>query len=294
MKTEQKYQPPFALLRFRAFALLIAITLFASCHHRAMSDADRVVVAEVLGNFLHLDELEQIIPPNLHASDSADFAERYIRSWATNILMYEQARRNVFDMSEIDRLVNEYRKSLIIHHYQQRLLEQSQLRRPTEREIMDFYERYRNRMRMRENMIQGMFLVVPIEVSNLADVRLWMQRADEEAIINIDRFSLQNAASYDFFMDTWMPLAAITRNAPFEQSPADFRAGQLIETNDSTHRFFLRVNAFLAVGQEEPFELARDQIINILSARNNVEFISEVENQLFNRAVANGTVVIKK
>ena len=284
--------------RFRAFALscLCAFVFFAfvSCHKIVQQDDERIVVVEVLGNFLHLDDLEQVIPPNLHAQDSADFAERFIRKWATDILMYEQASRNIFDMSEIDRLVNEYRKSLIIHHYQQRLLEQSQLRRPTDIEIWDFFERYRNRMRMRENMIQGMLLIVPIDAPSLADVRRWMQRADEEAIDNLDRYSLQNAASYDFFMDTWIPLAAITRNAPFEQSVSDFRAGQLIETNDGTYRFFLRVNAFLAVGQEEPFELAREQIINILSARNNVDFIAEVENQLFNRAVSNGTVIIRE
>ena len=282
-------------MKFLNYIIIVsAVVLFVSCDRfMPQQQPVREIAAEVLGNVLYLDELKQVIPPNLHASDSADFAERYIRNWATNILMYEQARRNIFDMSEIDRLVSEYRKSLIIHHYQQRLLEQSQIRRPNETEIMEFYERYRSRMRMRENMIQGIFLVVPIDAPSIDDVRRWMQRLDEEAIENIDRYSLQNAVSYDFFIDMWMPLSAVMRNAPFEQSPAELRAGQLIETEDDTHRFFLRINSLLTIGQEEPFELARDRIVNILSARNNVDFISEVENQLFNRAVANGTVVIK-
>ena len=275
-------------------SLFLTAALFVSCH-RFMPQQEQEIVAEVSGNFLYLDELQLMIPSALHAADSADFAERFIRKWITDILMYERARQNISDMSEIDRLVNEYRKSLIIHHYQQRLLEQNQLRVPTEIEIMEFYETYRNRMIMRENMLQGLLLVVPIDAPNIADVRRWLLTADEESIQKIERYSLQNAISYDYFMDRWIPLTMVTRRTPFEvQVPAQFLAASpLVEMSSSAQHYFLRISSFLTIGQEKPYELAREKIINILSARNSVEFISELENQLFNRAVSDGTAIIR-
>jgi len=260
-----------------------------------MPNVEQEIVAEVHGFILTEDNLRQVIPSHLSASDSAEFADRFIRKWATDVLMYTTARQNISDMSEIDRLVSEYRKSLIIHQYQQLLLERSQLQSPTEVEILDFYERHKSRMIARENMIKGFLLVLPIDAPRIADVRHWVTRADEESIENIERYSFQNAVSYDFFMNSWTPLASITRKTPFEiENPTRFLSStQMAEISDSTHHYFLRISSFFTVGQIEPYDFARDNIINMLSAQNNVDFISEAENQLFDSAVADGTVRIR-
>ena len=143
-------------------------------------------------------------------------------------------------------------------------------------------------------MIKGFLLVVPIGAPRIADVRYWVTRADEESIDNIDRYSLQNAVSYDFFMNTWTPFATVIGKIPFEiENPTRFlSSNQMIEVSDSVHHYFLRISSFFTVGQIEPYDFARNNIINILSVQNNVNFISEVESQLFNRAVADGTVRI--
>jgi len=281
-------------LKINAILFISAFLLFASCK-RIMPNSEQGIVAEVHGFTLSEDDLRQVVPSHLHASDSAEFADRFIRKWATDILMYAKARQNISDMSEIDRLVNEYRKSLIIHQYQQLLVERNQPKAPTEIEIRDFYERHKAQMIARENMIKGFFLIVPIDAPRIAEVRDWVAIADEESIENLDRYSLQNAASYDFFMNTWTPLAAITRRTPFEiENPTQFLASnQMAEISDSTHHYFLRISSFFTVGQMEPYDFARENIINLLSAKGNIDFISEVENQLFNRAVANGTVRIR-
>ena len=272
-------------------SFLGAIVSFASCN-RIMPDSERKVAVEAHGNFLYEDDLQQIIPANSKASDSAEIADKYIRKWATDILMYEKAKQNISDMKEIERLVNEYRKTLTIHQYQQRLVDQSTVKKPTENEITTFYDQYKTQMIMKENMIKGLFLVVPEGAPYIKDVRNWVTKADQESIESIDKYSLQNAVSYDYFMDTWIPLAVITRKTPFEvKNPTHFMsANDFAEVSDSTHHYFLKISSYVAVGQMEPYELAREKIMNILLTRNNAEFISEVESQLYNNAVANKTV----
>ena len=253
-------------------------------------------MAEVHDKYLYEDELQQIIPSGLQAEDSALVVEKYIRKWATDILMYEKAKNNISDMTEIDRLVDEYRKTLTIHQYQQRLVEQYSPQEPQEEEIRSFYERYGGQMIVKENLLKGLFLVVPADAPRMDDVRSWVKKADTESLEQIDKYTLQNAVSYDYFMDNWLPLLTITRKAPFQiVNPAEFlSAHSLAEASDSAHHYFLKISEYCTVGQQDPYDLAREKIIKVLSAQSSGELISQMEQELYQDAVASKDLKIYK
>ncbi|NDV46071.1 peptidyl-prolyl cis-trans isomerase [Paludibacter sp. 221] len=269
----------------------LIILLLASCDLKK-SESGRVRVAEVKGNVLYYDELELVIPPNLHRSDSIELANKYIRKWATDILMYEKAKQNISNMSEIDRLVNEYRKTLTVHQYQQRLLEQRRTKEADEHEMADFYEKFGSQMIMKENVIKGLLLVVPKDAPHINDVRSWVKVADEESVENIDKYSVQNAVSYDYFADTWVPFSEILAKTPLQvKNPSKFiSSNSMVEENDSTHHYFLKITSYCLIGQQEPYELARGKIADILATKNNAQFIYDFEKELYEDAVANKTV----
>ena len=64
------------------------------------------------------------MPIGLSKADSASFTENYIRKWVEDVLLYEKAESNVSDAGRVETLVQNYRKSLIMHDYQQHLVEQ--------------------------------------------------------------------------------------------------------------------------------------------------------------------------
>lgn len=274
---------------------MVVCGLWGACRH-ILPEAGRKVVAEVHDKYLYEDELQQIIPSGLQAEDSALVVEKYIRKWATDILMYEKAKNNISDMTEIDRLVDEYRKTLTIHQYQQRLVEQYSPQEPQEEEIRSFYERYGGQMIVKENLLKGLFLVVPADAPRMDDVRSWVKKADTESLEQIDKYTLQNAVSYDYFMDNWLPLLTITRKAPFQiVNPAEFlSAHSLAEASDSAHHYFLKISEYCTVGQQEPYDLAREKIIKVLSAQSSGELISQMEQELYQDAVASKDLKIYK
>ena len=269
--------------------------LGASCS-RILPDAGREVAAEVHDHYLYEDEIQQMIPAGLPSGDSALLVERYIREWATDLLMYEKAKQNISDMAQIDREVEEFRRTLIIHQYQQRLVEQRSVEEPLEDEVRAFYEQNAARMVASENMLKGLFLVVPGDAPRLDEVREWVGKADAESLEHIDKYTLQNAVGYDYFMDHWLPLSSITRKAPFRiKNPAKFLAGpSMVETSDSTHHYFLKISEYCAVGQPEPYDLARERIAKMLSAKKSGELVSEIERELYEDAVASQDLKIYK
>ena len=161
--------------------ILLSILAFSSSCTQPVADNERTPLLEVEGKFLYLDEVQDIIPPNVNSQDSTEIADSFIRKWVTDVLLYENAKRNITNKAEIDQLLEDYRKSLIIHQYQQKLIDQRLPKEPTDEEMRTFYDAYTDQFVLTENLIKGMLLVVPSKAPKLANVRSWVQSGNAKA-----------------------------------------------------------------------------------------------------------------
>src|ERR1035437_9888505 len=278
--------------KFSIFAILsLTFICFCSCVHKT-PDIARKPLLEVEGKFLYVDEVKQIIPPNVTDTDSTEIAQSFIRKWVTDVLMYENAKRNVTNQNEIDELVENYRKSLTIHQYQQKMIEQKLPKEPSEEDMKAFYNQYSEQLVLNENIIKGLLLIVPKNAPKLANVRIWVQSANTKSLENIDKYSIQNAISYDYFGDKWLSFTDILNRIPLKiENPSKFLAStKFVETQDSLQHYFLRIESFRTSGQVEPYDMAKERIAAILLDKQKADFISKFQNDLYNDAVSNETV----
>ena len=279
------------------YLTIISLTLIviSSCVHKT-PEAARKPLLEVEGRFLYVDEVQQIIPPNVSVTDSTEIAHSYIRKWVTDVLMYENAKRNVTNLNEIDELVESYRKSLTIHQYQQKMIEQRLPKEPSEVDLKAFYTQYSAQLVLKENIIKGLLLIIPQKAPKMSNVRSWVQSGNTKSLESIEKYSLQNAISYDYFGDKWLPLSEILKRIPLKvEDPSRFlSSNRFVETSDSTQHYFLRIESFKLSGQVEPYEMAKDRISNILLNKQKADFITKFENEIYNDAVSNETVTFFK
>jgi len=277
----------------KLYHLLIFVPLFAgmSCSTHT-PDQQRTALLEVEGRFLYIDEIQEIIPPNVSETDSIQIAESYIRKWATDVLLYENAKRNIPDKAEIDRLMEEYRKSLIIHQYQQRLLQQRLPAAPSDADIQAFYNEFTDQFRAQETLIKGRMLIVPVGAPRIANARNWMQSGSTKSLELIEKYSMQHALSFDYFGDRWIPLTEIMRKIPIQiANPAEHLASaKYYEVADSLRHYMLGLDSIVRTGQIEPFTLAKEKISNIMLNKMKTDFISRFEDELYNDAVKDGTI----
>ena len=80
------------------------------------SDVPADVLASVGQSRLTLSELRGAMPGGLSADDSVKFATAYINSWVDSRLVSRIAAEEV-DMSEIDEMVDRYRRELVLRKY---------------------------------------------------------------------------------------------------------------------------------------------------------------------------------
>lgn len=272
------------------FFFILTISALA-CSDKG-GDIKRTPVLEVEGKFLYQDEIDQIIPATASLIDSADIAERYIKKWVTDVLVYENAKRNINKLNDIEKRVEEYRKSLIINEYEQALIKERLSGVVTEDEMKKFYETYKSQLISQENLIKGLLLIVPKNAPQIDKVREWVRLSNTKSLENIEKYSLKNAISYDYFMNNWTSFGEILKKAPFriEDSGVFVRSTSFAETSDSTKMYILRIVSSIPTGQTEPYDLAKKKISSILLNKKKSDFIIQFENDIYKDAKEEGSI----
>ena len=273
-------------MRTTCFGLLF-ILLCVACSQQHNDHKGQTPLVELDGNFLYREDLQAVLPVDLSKDDSLLFAEHYIRNWVEDILLYDKAQSNIPNNTEIEKLVENYRKALIMHTYQQALIHQRLSEEISEEELKDYYEKNQTLFKVERPLMKGLFIKVPLTAPQLANVRRWYKTETQEAVEHLEKYSLQNAVKYEYFYDKWVSVSEILDLIPLKTPDAEdyLNKNRRIELKDTAYYYFLNVSDYRSMGEQEPYEFARTQVKDILLNMKQVDFMKQVKDDLYQRAV---------
>lgn len=248
----------------------------------------RTPLVEVEGRFLYQEDLQAALPAGLSEADSTSLADSYVKRWVEETLLYAKAEENIPDNDAIEQQVENYRRSLILHAYRQALIHQKLADNVTDAEVEDYYNSHAELFKVERPLIQGLFIKVPLRAPRLADVRRWYQSDSHEAVEHLEKYSLRNAVKYEYFYDKWRPVSEVFGWMPQQKGLAaekDLRSLPHIELQDTAFHYFLHITGYRAVGEEEPYEVARAHARQLLLNARQSAFLRQVGDDLYREAV---------
>lgn len=250
-------------------------------------------VVEINGDVLYAEDLKQAIPLGLSMADSALFADRYIRNWVQDVLFYQNAIRNIPDTKDIDRLVENYRRSLFEHEFQRRLIEQKFSSEISEDEIEQFFNENQRLFVLDESLIKGLFLQIPVKSHDLSDIRKLYTRQDDESFEEIEKYSIRNAARCEFFYDNWRTVAELeVLLPPMERTlESQLKEKNCFEFKDEDFIYLLNVSEFAPKGGIEPLDHASARIRGLLINSNEVEYMRKIKEGLYEAALEKNRII---
>ena len=244
-------------------------------------------LVEVSGEFLYKEDLQAALPLNISKDDSVLFAEHYIRNWIEDALLFDKAEGNIPDNDKISKLVENYRRALIMHTYQEELVNQKLANDISEEEINAYYEKNKELFRLDNPLVKGLFIKVPLSSPDLGNVRVWYRKNNQDIIEKLEKYSLRNAVSYDYFYDRWTSVPDVAAKIPLKVLDTDANyldKNRNVEVKDTAFCYFLHIEDFLGKDKQKPLDFARDEIKEILINLKRVEFIYKVKEDLYQRA----------
>lgn len=279
----------------RLFTLLLFFLLLcASCTGKSIYKRENLLV-EVEGNFLYKEELQAALPLGLTKDDSLLFAENFIRNWIEDALLYNVAISNIPSNKDIEKLVENYRKSLIVHTYQQELIRQKLSSEISDEESAEFYRTNGHLFTLEHPVVKGLFMKVPLSTPQLGDVRKWYRTESQEDLESLEKYSFQHAVNYEYFQDKWMLLSAVLGKIPLKEKNPELyiRNHRQIELQDTAFYYFLNITGYLKAGEQMPYDFALPSINEMLTNLRRVDFMKQVKSDLYQQAINNNKIIYK-
>ena len=275
----------------RLFLLLVLLS--PACQRSGNNVTQQETLVKVNDRSVSREDIERQIPKGLSPEDSMIRAGSLVKKRIIDMLMDDVAYQNMGDeKAEIDKLVNEYRRSLIRHRYQERLVNDRVSATIREYEQLAYYEENKEQFVLNENLIKGLFLKVPLTAPGIDSIRKWYMSRSEESLDKIEKFSLQNALIYDIFYDNWVVFNEVMEKIPKRISnPAQFiKVNNHVEVSDSVFVYFLAISDRLPAGDIAPFDYAKTQIYSMLLNQRKIDYLREFGEKIYLDALKNGHV----
>ena len=275
-------------------SVLLALFCATSCRE-ASTFFGFDTVAKVGHNILTTTDISSAVPKGLSGADSISYVDSYIDKWVIRQLKLQEAEL-IFSSSEadIDRMVEEYRQSLLIRKIEQYYLDKDSDFQITEADIEEYYKSHKNDFKLTSAVVKGYVVSFP-EKYRRRDWLLQMMRSPKAEKFNeFEQVCMKNnfkLIKYDEWVDYSEYLAhlPVLRSANHDKLLLERGVQQI--RHDAAYYCF-RVTDMLKAGEPMPLFMAKDKIVRILTNRRQGEVIRRNEERILKNADDNGLVKV--
>ena len=270
-------------------SILLFCAVLSGCQWFEQKRMTGVAVA-LNGQYLYQSTLDSL-SFGLLSEDSARVVEQYVKQWAKDILVYDKAK-GAADKT-IEALVEDYRRSLYVHAFEQELVERRMPKQVADSVVEQIYAAHPEKFELRESIAKGVLIVVPNGAPNMKKLRGWLTDLNEDNLENIEKFAYNYAVGYELFTDQWRTAQQLLLTMPFEQDELDrlLRSKQQIELQDSLSTYILQVTDKRMAGEPMPIEYARPEIEKAVLSQRRVLFLQKERERLYEDAIKYNKIV---
>nr|WP_321405360.1 hypothetical protein [uncultured Carboxylicivirga sp.] len=279
-------------IKYLALLLTISLSAMYGCSSAPDDPGARPLVA-VGDHQLTYRMLGSAVPNHLSVEDSVVFVQDYINRWIRSELLLQKAELNLSPKEkDVERLLEEYRRSLLIHQYQQKLLAQKFSPFITGNEINKCYTDMEDNFRLEDVIIKGTFVIVPKTAPNINTLEKLYRSEDQEDLVKLETYCFQNARKYEIFLDHWLPMEEINRALPEPISRTDqfVKYNKIYNTSDSLNQYFLSIKDYKLPSDLAPIEYVEEKIKSILINKKRMEFLKQLETDLYEEGLNNKSI----
>src|SRR5665648_144224 len=268
--------------------LLTACNLFVNTGEPLVKVGDRV---------LTMKELSGNIPDYLDATDSALWADDYIKKWIHRELLLLKAEQSLDDtMKDVSTELEEYRSSLLVYRYKKELMKEKMDTTVNESDIQEYFKEHRESFILNRNIVKAVYIKVPIEVSSPEHIKDLCAVGDPEKEAKLNEYCMSYAKAYDRFNDQWVTADLVLKNTPVEITDQNkfLQTNRFIESSDMNYYYIVCIRDYRKEVTVSPIEYVQNDIRNLILSKQKIEFLKQLEKDIYKEGINNNKVKLFK
>lgn len=254
-------------------------------------------IAKVGTKVLTMQELSKNVPDYLDATDSALWADDYVKKWVQRELLLLKAEESLKgNEKDVSDELEEYRNSLIVFRYKNELIRQKMDTIVKNTDIQKYFGEHRESFILNRNIVKAIYIKVPVSVSDPKNLKELCASNDPEKQARLNEYCLSYAKAYDRFNDQWVAVDLVLKNTPaFIADQEHFlEKTRFIESTDKEYYYIVYIRDYRLAGQSSPIEFVQNDIQNLILSKQKLEFLKQIEKDIYKEGLDNNKVKLFK
>lgn len=263
---------------------LLVVTLLGqvACHSNAAGGGKTRLLATVHNKNLYLSELDGMFPEGTSATDSTLIINAYVNRWVKEALLLYEAERNLPKDLNIDKLVRDYRASLIRNNYEQVLVEELLDSTVTKQELTEFYERNKEQYQLETPIVRCYFIKLPYPTPLADSLNRWWNRPTKLNIAKMEKYCAANAVDYVLRDSVWRRVDDIALELPRGTITADnINAKREFRQSDDKYLYYFRLFEVKNRREIAPLGYIEDQAKKVILHSRKIKLLEQKREDLF-------------
>ncbi len=274
----------------KAIMFFLLILTFYSCNYFEVQEKENItseIVAIVNTEKLFREDLKTILPNNISKEDSAVLVKGYINDWAVKQLLLNQAESNssLEDVNNINALVRDYKESLLINSYKERLIKQRLDTIINDEEIDIFYDNNKENFKLNEELLKIKYLHFDNNIINKKELIKLFKSDKIEDLEALEKQQL-SFKYYQFNDSIWTPLDKVLLKLPFSKENL-LNKTKFLQKQDSLGLYLMAINDVLVRNDTAPLGYIKPTIKQMILHKRKIELIRDIEKILVKDATKN-------
>ncbi len=274
----------------------LALALLCSaCRPEAGNDLppDKKPLAKVFNKTLYLAEVMEMVPDDASPEDSLLMLNALVEKWVRDNLMMQEAERNIPKDLNIDQLVNEYRASLILHSYEQRISGENVDSVITEQELTAFYEKNKEQYQLQTAIARCYFIRVAKPVPQPDSLRKWWYSRKPADLTKMIAYSARHADEYLLVDTVWYRVEDIASELPKGTlTQNNVSAGKEFVLSDDAFQYFFRALEVKSTEEIAPLSYIKDQATKFILHQRKAKLLENKKQELYEREIRRKNVKV--
>ena len=276
---------------------MILVFFIFSCAPDQQDEDGKEPVARVKDVYLYRTDLIDLVPEGTSKEDSVELVKKYIDSWVHETLVLEKAEKDLTDRQKnFKKLMEDYRRSLIIHAYEEALISQNLDTTVNNPEIDLYYKNHLSDFELKDNIINVTYVKVKKNAPKLDKLKQWYRSDNEKDIASLKSYCIQFAENYFIDNNTWLLFDDLLKEIPIKMYDKELflQNNRFVEVQDSASFYFVNIKGFKIKNSLSPLSFEKDNIRSIILNRRKIELIGKMKEDVYNEGVKNNEFEITK
>ena len=271
-------------------AILIPL-FFISCEREGSSKLikDDIVLAEVGNRKLYKSKINDLYKSDIDSLEKQILIKGFVSNWIREQLLIIEAESKMSDSLDIDELVDNYRSSLILDYYENKLVNELLDTVITEQQLKEYYNTSKKEFILLEPIVKAISFSIKSK-NDSKKLRNAFRKNDIAEIFNLGEGRINSNV---IGPDKWYTLSRLQNHLPNKQYPSS----KLLRKGDHTKKvgdtkFYVKVIDVVDKNEIPPLDYIESKIKRIILNNRKKALIKRKKQQLYDQNYNNNKIKI--